>query len=388
MRLTIPSKHLLIAIGRVQNTYTDKKLGFYSFKSEINQDKDSVFKIAATDAYLDIYSEHPCEVETSGECHILCDKFVETIRQLPSGEVELACEDSYLVIRMNETSHFVEIKLPLIRDYIWIPKQELSSTVNCQIPSAQLYYMISQVVFNLINDPLVPYAEMGFLHQPSPNVLRLVATDTIKLSYCDIHCELPDNFLIQGICLSKHALNAIIKVCEQGDALVNFAFCETQKVCRVQIDGYDVYVRPSHVAYPYYTKLIPKEMAPPIILNKEVLIGMIKRAAISVDFSKIVTLNFTHNTMTLTSYDEKSASGLEGKETLMVDYDREPLTFGINSDTMLNILSHVTSSEIGFSIKHQRAALVVYGATEPGDCISRHILAPIAQDIEQRKSEI
>lgn len=378
MKLTISSKELLLAITRVSGASTDKKLGFYSLKAENNPKGGATLSISATDASLDIYSEHPCKLEEPGEGHVLCEKFIETVRQLPDGEVSLLAAENLLTICLDTQEHFVKIRLPLINEYVWIPKQELPEVLNCQLPAAQLTYMISQVVFNLAPEPTMPYAELGYLHQVSPGVLRLVATDTMKLSYCDIHCELPEQLLIQGICLTKKALNALSKICEQGYTQIGFSYCSSQKVCRVQVPGYDVFVRPSHVAYPYYTKLIPTDIDPPILLDKDILISMIKRATISIDYTKVITLHFSHNTLTITSQDIEQSTGLEGKETLAIQYERKELVFGINSETLLNILSHILSANVGLSIKHPRAPLVVYGGTEPGDCMARHVMAPIA----------
>lgn len=379
MKLTISSKELLLAVIRVAGAATDKKLGFYSLKAQNNHQGGGILIVSATDASLDIYSEHPCELEEPGEGHVLCEKFIETVRQLPNGTTALSSTDNLLTISLNSEEHFVKIRLPLISEYIWIPKQELPEMVSFQLPAAQLMYMISQVVFNLAPDPTLPYAELGYLHQVSPGVLRLVATDTMKLSYCDIHCDLPEQFLIQGICLSKKALNVLSKVCDQGYNQIRFGFCSSQKVCRLQVPGYDVFVRPSHVAYPYYTKLIPTDTDPPILLNKDVLISMIKRATISIDYTKIITFHFTHNTLTITSQDFEQSTGLEGKETLAIQYDRPELVFGINSETLLHILSHVLSAEVGLSIKHRRAPLVIFSSIEPGDCMARHVMAPIAE---------
>lgn len=377
MQLSLSSHELTLAVQRLSGGGSDKKFAYYSLKAEINDNNSSLI-IASTEASLDIYSEHNCSVQQAGQCHILCHKFIETVRQLPKGQVQLTCEEKFLVISMQETHHSVEIKLPIIEGYVWVEKQQLDSVVSSPISSAQLSYMISQVVFNLIPDPTLSYADLGYLHQTSVGVLRLVATDTFKLSYCDIHTDLPENFLTGGVCLSKKALNMMTKVCEQQESMVLFRVSDSQKVCHLKVSGYDVFVRASYMNYPHYTQLIPQTIPPPLIFDKEVLIGMIKRAAISVDYSKIVTFQFVNNTMTIIAYDEKSKSGLEGVETLAIEYSQDPLSFGINSDALLNTLSHIMSSHIALSIKNDRSPLVLYGATEPGDCVARHVMAPVA----------
>ena len=379
MRLIIPSEELSLAISRVQSTVTEKKLAYLSLKAITHETTGGSLKVASTDASLDIYSEHLCSVQQAGECHVIAKVFVEHIRQLPKGNVGLSVEDKDLALRMQEQSHYVELKVPLIQEYFWIAEQELPHVVRCEIGSAQLSYMISQVAFTLGHDPAVPYAEYGYLEQPIPQVLRLVGTDTVRLSYADTAVVAPADFLSRGICLSKKALGAMLRVCEQGAPTIEMMISADQTVCRLKISGYDVYVRTNHAAYPDCRKLIPKHISEPIVLDKENLIGMIKRTLLSTDRSNTIRLSFAANTFTLSA---KNDGGSQGKETISLSYDRPPLVFGLNGEFFLNILSHILSSHVALSIKDENSYLVIYGASEPGDCLSRHVIAPIVDTMK------
>ncbi|MCY4381459.1 MAG: hypothetical protein OXC40_07840 [Proteobacteria bacterium] len=376
MRLIISSNKLNVAVQRIHFAVADKKMAFVSLKASKgeNEDDQSKVTIASTDSSLDIYSEHACDVQGNGECHVLAKLFMDMIRQLPDGEVGLSLEGRFLVIRTQEKTHFV-MKIPIITEYVWIPEQPLIDSDTFDLQSAQVLYMISQLLFSLLPDLTYRFADLGFLHQPSPRVLRLVATDTIKLSYSDIHCELPENVLTEGVCFSRKALTAIAKVCEQGASKIQFSLSKDRTVCHVKTEGYDVYVRTTHASYPDYTGLMPTKIFEPIIIDREMMIGMIKRVMLSADQTKILSFHFEEGIFTLSAHDTS-----DGRETAPIDYQRKPMTFGLNGELLTTILGHIMSTHISISFGGKGAPLVLYGTNEPGDCLARHIMAPISED--------
>lgn len=327
VRITITSEEILSAIHRLQVVVSEKKMAFISLKTD-RSDQKELLKMSATDASLDVYTSHPCGIQGEGECHMNAQKFIEIIKQLPPGEVGLSLESNTLVVRMCEKSRLV-IKIPVIAGYVWIPEQTFVTSGHYHISSSQLEYMISQVVICLYSDPTYRFSDLAYLHQPQPNVLRMVATDVVKLSYSEIHGKLPGGFLQKGVCLSKKAITAILKMCECGAEKIEFTISENQKICHFHLPGYDIFVRTVHAAYPDYSFLMPQEIFDPIILDRAMLISMLKRIMLSMDKSKILSLYFTEGEFELSAHND---TGAEGKEVLAAKFSRDPLRFGMNAE--------------------------------------------------------
>lgn len=382
VRIIVAAKDLAEALQRLQPAAAERKMAHLALRAR-KQGDGAVLDLCASDSHLDLYCELSCSLQGEGECFVTARLFSEVIRQLPPGEVGLSVESAFLVIRTYGDTQF-EMKLPYLYDLMWLPKPEVAQSTEVELKSAQVSYMISQVVSCLaIDSSSHQYADVGYLHQPAAGGLRLVATDTIRLSYCDITSELPKGFLNPGLCLSRKTLLLLLRVCELGYPTIKLSVAEQQTVCRVQVEGYDVYLRISYASYPEYTSLVPRKQQYSVVLHREVLLGMVRRVMLALDkplgsgkAAHSVGLRFAHNNLTVSA---GTSGGSFGKETLAVDIAPDkPLVLSVGGDHLLGILNHLTSTEVCLSMTHSQYPVLLYGESEPGDCCSRHILAPMA----------
>ena len=384
VRIIVTAEELAQAVQKLQPAVTERKMAHLALRAQKSSDDPSqgTLNFFASDSHLDLYCEVSCSLQGEGECFVTARLFSEIIRELPSGEVGLSVEGSFLVIRTYGSTQF-EMKLPCLYDLMWLPKPEVAESTEVRLKSAQVSYMISQVASCLALESSHSYSEVGYLHQPSEGVLRLVATDAIRLSYCDIMCDLPAGFLNPGLCLSRKTLMLLLRVCELGYPHISLSVASHRTVCRVQVPGYDVYLRISHASYPEYRALIPKQQKYSLDLDREMLWGMAKRVMLAVDKSAgakttySVGLSFTHNNLTVSA---GTSGGSFGKETLAVELEtEESLNFNVGGDHLLGILGSLSSTEVCLSMTHNQFPLLIYGKSEPGDCGSRHVLAPMSE---------
>ena len=246
MKVSIGKSQLSTATTRSQGAISERSLAQIGLKAEGDR-----LHVSVADRVLVIYCSMECIVEKEGESFIPARLFSDVVRQLPDGPVILEQQGSFLTITAGERKEF-EMKLPRIDSKSWREPPKIDSVNTAELPSEKLSYMIDQVQFCVAHESPRNYGAVGFIHRPKGNNLRLVGTDGYRLSFSEMECELPENFLENGVCLSKRALNELQRMCGEGFDFVKVSISEDNTTLLTEVPDYQIYVRLSAVKYPNY----------------------------------------------------------------------------------------------------------------------------------------
>jgi len=373
MQVQIPKNLLNLATIRAQGAISDRALAQIGLNA-----KDQQLQVAATDRVLAVYSRLECEVKEAGTVFVPGKLFSDVIRELPDGLVTLVTEESFLRITGGADAKFT-MKIPLISDIQWREPPTFQSKNVADIPTSQLTYMVEQVQMCIQQESPRNYGSVGFLHRPEKNKLRLVGTDGFRLSYCDINSELPENFLPEGVCLSKRALVELLRMCGEGFEKIHLAVSEDNSTILVTSGNYWIFSRLSAVKYPKYQGVLPSANLNPVRLGRSLLQSVTKRVLLAADKTNALQLSFCDRSLTLSS---KTAGSSESREALeLEDYRGSKTELSVNGKFLTDVFSTVASNELTLQFKSEEDPIVIIPRDEPAECRSMHVLVPIRENV-------
>lgn len=371
MKLSIPKPLLNLAIQRVQGAITERSLAHVGLRAESN-----TLHVTAADRMLAVFSQFPAQVSSSGTVFLPAKIFSDVVRELPEGAVQLEVVDQQLRIMGGENNEYM-IKIPLIEEAVWRDPPSFDSNNGAELPAGKLVYMIEQVQFCVSHDSPRNYGTVGYLHRPSKGGIRLVGSDGFRLSYCECEIALPDEFLANGVCLSKKALAEIVRMGTEGFDQVKISISHDQTTMLVEVPDYQLFVRLSAVKYPKYAGVIPDTKNPKVFVSRTQIQHVAKRVLLAADKSRALQLSFSESSLTLRS---RTMGTSESKETVNLDDFYGPkCDMVVNGKFLAEIFSTTPSEKVFLQFKDSEDPIVVVPREEPADCKSKHILVPIRE---------
>ena len=371
MKLKIQKSELSLATARTQGAISDRSLAHIGLKAT-----DDHLKVSVADRVLIIYSSLSANVEEQGAIFVPARLFSDVVRELPEGIVSLISEPNFLVIKAGDHNEFV-MKLPRIEEKEWRDPPAISEFCSAELPTEKIQYMIDQVQLCVAQESPRNYGAVGFFHKPQSNTLRLVGTDGFRLSYSEVDVTLPEEFLDNGVCLSKRALNELQRMCGEGYETLNIFISDDQTILMAFIPGYEIFVRLSSVKYPNYQGVLPNQDLTPVEVSRPYLQSVAKRVLLAADKTRALQLCFSESSLTLSS---RTLGSSEGTESIALKGylggDRE---LAVNGKFLTDVFSTIGSDEITINFKSVNDPIVLVPKKEPEQCKSMHVLVPIRE---------
>lgn len=286
--------------------------------------------IKATDQKMSYVSEMAVEGMENGSTTVVCDKFLNIIKNLP--DTNIMFEDSEDRIRIKPEGSSIEFKLRTIEASAFPSLSFGDEAGNFRVSQKDFTDMIGQVLF-AVSDDESKYAMNGALLEKDPNGgLVMVGTDGRRLSYIDRQIEgyIPD---FPKATIPSRFLNLIRKLSVgEGDFEINvgansislrFGSC-TISSSLIKND------------FPAYRRVIPENQTKVCIVNIEKLSDALKRVSLLVENKyKKVILEFGENKLTV--YCDESDVGA-GREEIDCLYDGEEQRCAMNYTYLLSPL--------------------------------------------------
>ena len=372
LSVTISKPLLSLAIHRVQGAITERNLAHVGLKTE----SDHLY-VTAADRMIAVFSKFPADIRGQGTVFLPAKILSDVVRELPDGNISLETVGQQLRISGGEHNEFM-IKIPLVDEAIWRDPPSFNSSNTADLPAAKLVYMIEQVQFCVSHDSPRNYGTVGYLHRPAKGGgIRLVGSDGFRLSYCELDFPLPDEFLVNGVCLSKKALGEIIRPGSEGFDRIRLSISQDQSTLMVEVPDYQVFVRLSAVKYPKYAGVIPDNKNQKILVSRAQLQHVTKRVLLAADKSRALQLSFSDSSLTLSS---RTMGSSESKETVRLEENFGPkCDMVVNGKFLVEIFSTTPSDKVTLQFKDAEDPIVVVPREELADCKSKHILVPIRE---------
>ena len=367
------SKHQLNnATSGIQTSLADKSLAWLGMRT----DSGKQLLLTAADWLMSIYHRIDCEVAVDGQAFVPARLFANVVRELPEGTIQLEVDTKSLLVTAGATNEFY-FKLPLIEDVTWPEPFALQGETRMNFNAVELAYIIEQVLPSVAAESPRPYAAVGCLHKIETGCLRLVGTDSIRLSYSEMRLEddcqqFPDN-----ICLSRRALSELVRVCGDGGETTALYVIKDNTILVAESSQRQVFIRLAAVDYPRYMGALP-EMATQLVSKAEcsALQTVIRRVLLATDSTRVVRMQFSKNRLLL-----NANSSSECQEVLPLDNSLDAsYKIDMNGKFILDILATVVSDNVLISFQDSDSPLTIVPEIELPGCSSRHTIPPIQEE--------
>jgi DNA polymerase III subunit beta len=373
MQIKLSHAELKAAASRMQGTVSDRTLSAIGLKAENN-----LLTITATDRVLAIYSKADCDIATEGTCFVSGKIFIDLTRELPDGVIALNTDDKYLHISSRGPTNF-DMKIPLVTDITWHQPPVIETTNKATLPSDAVAYMVNQVQFCISQESPRAFGTVGFMHKIDGSSIRLVGTDGFRLSYCDIKTEIPAEFLAEGVCLSRRALNEIIRMCQDGDQHIAMSIDDTNSTIEIESSRTRLFIRLSAVRFPNYLGVLPTANLNLVKISRTQLQSMMRRVMLAADKSRALQLCFSSSSLTLRSKTVGSSEGLEQIE--IKGYRGPDSELSVNGRYLADVFSAISGDTITVQFKTSQDPIVIVPEQDADICKALHVLVPIRENV-------
>lgn len=332
----------------------------------VNKNGDTVH-FTTTDLEIQIKTSAPLGVGADEVATTLpAAKLIALLNALPSSgtEVSLEKEEKKVVLRANNSRFSLS---PLAaQDYPELPASEMDMSFT--IGAQSLKHIMQMVHFAMAQQDVRFYLN-GLLLVADSGLLRAVATDGHRLACCETTCDIQVESQIESI-LPRKSVQQLIKllpdnddpvVVELGATQARFKFGEIEFLTKL-VDG----------KFPDYNRVIPTGNDKVFLINREELIGALKRAAILAN-EKFRGLRWLVSPGKLQIQSANSEME-EAVEEIPIHYDNEELDLGFNVTYLLDVLGNLKNNEVRFSFSNAQGATLL---TMPESEQFRYVLMPM-----------
>lgn len=304
--------------------------------------EEGKIKIIATDLEITQISWCDCEVTEGGSIVLPGKLLADILREMPETPLTLKTDPDS---KISLDSSFGQYKISGqdVNDFPSVPSLETEEKV--EIKNNYLKRMIEKTMFACSTDNLRP-ALTGVYCQIFENEMRMVATDghrLVKISNTDFSSP----GVQRDIVIPTRALNLVarnlsengVQTITMGKNHILFSFEDTL-----------IYSRIIGEPYPDYERVIPENNSKKMQITRESFIASIKRVSLfSNPISYQVKLNINDNQVNI--YAQDIDFGGEAHEKIECQYTSGELDIAYNANYLLDILRHIDTKEVEFSLE-------------------------------------
>ena len=361
MELKIAAQELAKALGRSQGIVEKKSTMPILSHVLLEAKKGTELHVSATDLDLAVSSEHGCEVLKDGALAVSARHLYEIVRSLPEQQVLLKrAANNYLEVKSGP-SEFRIVGLPA-EDFPALPKFERVPFV--QVDPAALLDMIERTAFAVSTDE-TRYNLNGVFFEPSPEVVRMVATDGHRLSLAER--KIPGDFALKrGVILPKKGLSELRRLLseavESGEEKpeAKLGFVENSAIFRRP--GVVLVMRLIEGMFPDYRQVIPKGGEKVLSVGRQRFLDTLRRISLlSSDKAHAVKLDLGKGVLKVLSQNPDLG---DAKEDVPVEYAGEPLKIGFNARYLIDVLGAVRSDDVALELADDLSPGVLRGGGE------------------------
>lgn len=296
--------------------------------------------IKTTDQKMGYVSEITVQGQNDGVTTVVCDKFLDIIKNLPASDIEFEEKEEKLFIkplnssidfrlRTSDSSTFPQIIIPEETSFFRVPQKDLTD-------------MINQVGF-AVSDDESKFAMNGAHFEKANGSIIMVGTDGRRLSYINrqLSSEIPD---FGSVTIPSRFLSIIKKhSVKEGD----FEVSVTGQAIYIKTGSCLIFSNLILNEFPAYKRVIPENQTNSCIVNTKALEEAIKRVSLLVESKyKKVILEFENNKLIIST--EESDIGT-GREEIECSYSGESTKCAMNYTYILDPIKVMDGTETKIS---------------------------------------
>ena len=308
--------------------------------------------LVATDLELTIDIKLSVSIEEEGSAAVPLKQLNDITNEFPDGTRITISVDSKNKVEISALSGSYDLMGKQKEEFPAVPK--VDDIKKIKILGKVLRDLINSTLFAVSKDDLKP-SLTGVLFRFNSKGLTVVATDghrlvkivddKYKADMFNGDIVVPGKFLSY---LSNHV----------GDEEVVLSIGETHLTAKIEQDT--IISRTIGEVFPDYESVIPTDNKNKLTVDKEMLLGAIKRVSIfSNKSTHQVAFSLSKGQFFITTEDPESSS--KAKEEIIATYEGEDLIIGYNGEYLKDVINHTTGNEITVKLNTPISATLFVG---------------------------
>jgi len=350
MKFSVTSGDLQKCLGSVGGVIPTKSTMpiLENFLFELQDDE---LRVTATDLEISMSVTVKVTDGQAGKMAVPAKKMMETIRALPLTPIEFIGDPESNRIEMRTENGVYKLTGESSENYPAISAFEGKDEFT--MDSESLRRLISKAIFAVSSDELRP-AMMGVLFQMKKDEIRSVATDGHRLVRF-INKKFPAKNIQRDVIIPAKALHLVTKSIESGDVTV--AFGETH--AKFSLGNTVLISRTIEEKYPNYESVLPQDNDKKLTIGKEALLSSVRRTALYANLTtRQVRFSLKKSEASISA--EDIDFGSEAREKIAAEYAGDALDIGFNSNYVIDVLSHIDTERVTFSLSTPSRAAIVH----------------------------
>ncbi len=356
LKFSITQKDLYDALNIVRRAVAKNKTlpiltGIY-LKLENN-----TLSLKTTDLELGIKYNLKVDSQEDGAVVLPAGQFLNIIRELPSEKIEMELNKDKWQMQIKCLNSLFKINGFDPDEFPSLP--EVKESARFTLPGVKFKSMLQKVRISTSKDETQP-ALTGALFVVKPEEVRMVSTNTYRLSYIDspLKTEVADKVevILPGSTLQE--LNNLIEDEGTVDIVVD------NNYARFQFAGVEVISRLIEGKFPNYELVIPDEYNSKFTADLSQLHGAVKRASLIAKLdANIISLSADKDILEINS--NEGSSGYAHEE-LNVELAGPDQKINIDAGYLIDVLKVLSEEEINIEMIGPLNPLVIKDEAEDG----------------------
>lgn len=375
MNFTILSKEIKKGIG-IAEKITGKNLTLPILDNLLIEATPNFLKVSATDLEVGIQWWGPCKTEKEGKIAVPARFLNQLVGSLPDDKVNIKEKNRSLVVESKNLK--TQIKGFSADDFPIIPS--FLKEIYIELDGKKLKEGLISVV-DIASASQVRPEISGVYFTFSKDSIKLVATDSFRLGEKTIHLKTGLKNLFNrevSFILPQKTVKELINIIPDEEKNIRIYLSESQVLFETFLPNSEhpeinLISRQIEGEYPSYQEIIPKASKTKIVLNKEEFGKQIKTAGLFGGRTNEVVLKVDPKDKEIEIKSQDSEIG-ESELTLPAKIEGEALKASFNWKFIIDGLSNIKSSEIGFEFQGGDGPAVIRPV---GDASYLYVIMPI-----------
>jgi len=299
---------------------------------------DDSCELLATDTEVSLQVSVPADVAQPGRAVLPGRLLLDVARALPGGQVTLelrAAEQDVEVISGAATFH-----LRTLRAEDFPPLPAPSPETRIVLPAQPFVGTVARVARSASRDETRPVLT-GILMSASGQELRMVATDSYRLSVKETKLETPLQGSLEAN-VPARALQELARIAQQTES-TELAVSVGRNQAVFELDGVVLSSRLIDGQFPNYRQLLPESVEHELRVASAEFTDVVRRVSLLAQKNAPVRLAFSEGEVTVSA---QTPDVGEASETIPVPFHGEPFEIGFNPEFLRDGLESVDSDEL------------------------------------------
>jgi len=327
-------------------------------------EKDKI-TFTGTDMEVEMVTTISHQPETPGEITVPARKLLDICKALPEdSKIGLSFNKDQMVVKSGK-SKFTLATLPATE---YPSTEALGSSSVIPLPQKEFRALLEDTMFSMAQQD-VRYYLNGLLLELENNSLRAVATDGHRLALKEIQVKTGIEEA-QQIIIPRKGVVELIRLLDGEDESISVEV--SQNHIRVSKDKVQFTSKLIDGKFPDYQRVIPKEGAHPVKMNRDTLKqGLIRASILSNEKYKGVRLVLQKDLLKAFAHNPEQE---EAEEEIEINYAGDDIEIGFNVTYLLDVLSTIKTPEVILNISDPNSSCLIL-PDDDTDC--KYVVMPM-----------